>query len=546
MKKIFIIKTICILYLLIGYQPIFAQKSNMNVKKQTTTWNGSIWSNGMPTSTTKAIFESDYRTTENLSASAVQVLPNVKVTISNNTILRVINEIKVAPTGKLTFEETAQLVQKNPTSVNSVMDFVRLTAPIQRFDYTYFCSPVTGQQLNLLTNYDYPIQNYLTLGGPYAPPLFDKYYTWNDAGTPEGYYATILNSGAWQNIPETSLMDPAGKGFIVRAPQSFPFNYQQWQVKFTGEPHDGNISVPMTGTPFTPFTPFSGAITTPVAISQTDPSPALPAYQPCANPNYAFNLIGNPYPSSVDADSFLSNPTNAINLGGAIYLWSHKTAPSGAFTGDGTTPINYTADDYAIYNLVGGVGSGAGSPINGGNRPAGEIAMGQGFFVKGLTNSGAFFNNDMRDYSAHGTDFNNQIFYRTNGTNMVTLPAKNRFWLSLGGKETLIGYMPQTSVAAQPSTAAYTITGSVNGYDKMYDTELFKTAYNTSSELGSRLEFYTIISPTTPCPRLAIQGRKLDATFNINDVVPLGYSCPAGTYTIKLGNKEGLFGSQLI
>lgn len=154
----------------------------------------------------------------------------------------------------------------------------------------------------------------------------------------------------------------------------------------------GNITVPMSGAS---YTPFSDAITTPVTITQTDPSPALPAYQPCANPNYKLNLIGNPYSSAVDADSFLSHPTNVANLGGAIYLWSHKTAISSAFTGDGSTPINCTADDYVMYNLVGGVGSIAGSA----NRPIGKIAMGQGFFVKGLTNSGAFFNNDMRDGS---------------------------------------------------------------------------------------------------------------------------------------------------
>lgn len=45
--------------------------------------------------------------------SAVEVLPNVKVIISNNTVLNIVNEFKVAPTGNLTFEETAQLVQES-------------------------------------------------------------------------------------------------------------------------------------------------------------------------------------------------------------------------------------------------------------------------------------------------------------------------------------------------------------------------------------------------------------------------------------------------
>jgi hypothetical protein len=59
------------------------------------------------------------------------------------------------------------------------------------------------------------------------------------------------------------------------------------------------------------------------------------------------NLVGNPYPSALDANLFFSE--NSVNLG-TIYLWTHNTA---------ITNNLYTSDDYATYNLLGGVGTNA-------------------------------------------------------------------------------------------------------------------------------------------------------------------------------------------
>jgi hypothetical protein len=41
---------------------------------------------------------------------------------------------------------------------------------------------------------------------------------------------------------------------------------------------------------------------------------------------------------------------NSVNLDGTIYLWTHNTA---------ITNNLYTSDDYATYNLLGGVGTNA-------------------------------------------------------------------------------------------------------------------------------------------------------------------------------------------
>ncbi len=507
------------------------------------------------------IFAANFESAENIDAFDLELLPNVKVTIAANTILQVANTLKVAKTANLTLLENAQLLHKsNPESPNAFISVVQKTGYIFKFDYTYFCSPVADQKLNLITDGSVSggVDSYYNnINGPletYLPPRPDQYYSFNDAAAPAGTDGLIFNTGAWQNENQANFMNPAGKGFIVRGPDSFPASYnvarpqdipQKWQVKFTGQENTGTINKSVSGIA---YTPFNGAITVPVAISGS-------VYKPCNNTKFTLNLIGNPYPAVLDADSFLSYPSNTTVLGGYLAFWSHKTAPSASFPGNGTFQINYSIDDFVFYNLIGGIGNRRylNDPVfapNDSNRPTGKIATCQGFFTRAVSNGSVTYTEDMKDLSI---STNNQQFYRTNSTATI-YPTKNRFWISLqqgtatefGGnyRETLIGYMPQMSVPAMANTPAYTIAGSLNTYDKMYDSEMNTTAYNTSSQLNSRLEIYTILSPTSPCPRLMIQGRKLDATFNTSDVVPIGFSCPSGTYTIRVEKLDGLFQTQ--
>lgn len=519
MKKIHTLGVLCLLCLLFQAKPAMGQdrKTAPQITKWETIWNGQSWSHGIPNQQTKAIFAADFKAEKNVSAAAVEILADVRVTFTDNAVLDVANDVQVAKTGKLIFEENAQFVKRNPQASIASMVFKRKTRKIDKFDYTYFCSPVEGQILNEIGDPSY-FNLYDNGSGPYMPPLFDKYAYFNQSASPASYYTNFFNSGNWTTVPETSTMDPGGQagiGFIVRGPQSFDQgNKQYWYVKFEGVPHDGNYTVPVTGMP----------------------------YSPCgSDQKYSPAFIGNPYPSMLDADAFLSNASNVANLSGAIYLWTHNTGPA-SIPGDAT--YNYTANDFVIYNLVGGVGTGRvnGEPIyapNNYNRPNGKIAMCQGFITRGINSTGvATFTNSMRDYSLDApADVDNQQFFRTSGNNSVSSVTKNRYWVSIEGaagagapyKETLVGYMPTTAA----------IAGSTNGYEKAYDTEVYYPE-------ASSFKIYTIINGTTPCPRLVIQGRRLDATFNSNDVVNLGFTCTAGSYRIKLEGTEGLFTTQPI
>jgi len=475
----------CLIILGMGYLPLYAQNSEQKAK-QITTWNGFSWSHGKPTLETKAIFSDNYTATENLVADKIEVQDSVQLKIDENAVLMVTNDMLVAPTAKLHITSNAQMIHKNPHALNPLATIDRNTRAVSKFDYTYFCSPVSGQVLNDITNPDQ------ASGLGFLPPLSDKY---------------LRHYGSWIYVNETDVMgyDPLfpevgpGTGYIIRGPQSFN-SPEVWQTRFIGSPNNGNINVSLsTGT----------------------------SYTACTSDIYSPNLIGNPYPSAIDADTFLSNSTNVANLGGALYFWTHNTGlnPPGV--------LDYTINDYVVYNLLGGIGTGkvVNDPIyapSGYNRPTGKIASCQAFFVNG--SGTAAFTNDMQDTSIATND---QQFYRhananSNTTSMIPPIDKSRIWLSLSSsgtyKEILVGYVPATA----------NVPLATNGYEMAYDTNTYSTVTSTN--------FYSNINASSACPKLVIQGRALGANFNTDDVITLGLTASAGiSYTIKAETFDGLF-----
>lgn len=126
-----------------------------------------------------------------------------------------------------------------------------------------------------------------------------------------------------------------GRGYSIIAPDNFSnLIPEKLEVTFKGIPNNGKIKTDL------------GVVNT-------------------------YNLIGNPYPSALDADLFLTK--NAFNIKGALYFWTHNTP---------ITNNKYNANDYAVYNLLGGVGTRAVALGLNETIPDGTIASGQGFFVK--------------------------------------------------------------------------------------------------------------------------------------------------------------------
>jgi hypothetical protein len=194
----------------------------------------------------------------------------------------------------------------------------------------------------------------------------------------------------------------------------------------------------------------------------------------------------------------------------SIYLWTHNTP---------ITANQYTSNDYAVYNYLGGTGTS--SAVNSGvnnSIPNGKIASGQSFFIKGLTNGNATFRNSMRLVG------NNTQFFRLdeNTTSNVQDFEKHRFWLDVIGnqnhyKQTLIGYCENAT----------------NAMDRGFDSSFLP--------VGNVVDLYSINNND----KLSIQGRKLP--FYTEDQVPLGFvSATTGNFTIRLYDYDGLFVNQNI
>jgi hypothetical protein len=247
-------------------------------------------------------------------------------------------------------------------------------------------------------------------------------------------------------------------------------------------------------------------------------------------PTNSFNLIGNPYPSALDADAFLDK--NAAILNGTIYFWTHNTAiqlASGITNGSaGSGAYAYTSDDYATYNGVGGLATTAESKASiksgTGNRniPTGRIAAGQAFFVSSKKTGTIIFNNAMR-LGADKAKLDNSQFFKINTiSKLAQTIEKNRIWLNLTNsqgafKQTLVGY----------------VTGATNEYDSRFDGESFNA--------NAYVNFYSINLNRN----WSIQGRALP--FDPSDQVPLGYSSNvAGGFTINIAQLDGFLTAQSV
>ena len=223
-----------------------------------------------------------------------------------------------------------------------------------------------------------------------------------------------------------------------------------------------------------------------------------------------WNLIGNPYPSAISADDFLTYPGNAL-IEGAVHIWTHASA-LGAYPDPfyNDYALNYNANDYITYNLTG--------VTNPNPSFAGNIASGQGFYVLALNDNetgNVTFNNTMR---SNGHD--NSNFYRAgpdeDDDDEPNTIERHRIWLNLiaanqNSSSTLVGY----------------VEGATQEKDRLYDAYTFES---------NALSMYSIIEDKN----MAIQGRQLP--FNSDDQVPLGIDIPEnGTYIIGIGAVDGLF-----
>lgn len=426
-----------------------------------TTWTaGPGWSAGPPTAGVAAIFNGNYTSTGNLSACSVQVNSGT-VTINSGHTLTVQNGVNVSNSARLIFEDDASLVQVNNATNAGDITYKRVTTPMRQYDYTYWSSPVNAQ---VLANFS-PLT------------LSDKYFWFNTTT----YQWTAVSA------PGLTPMTP-GRGYIIRAPQGFTATPQTWLGAFgyDGITHGGGV-------------PNNGTITVPVGHNSATNN---------------LDCIGNPYPSAISANLFLSDSQNtaALGTGSTLYFWTHNTP---------ITANQYNGSDYASYNFTGGVGTGSAAtspaPCTGCNFniPDGNIAAGQAFMVETVAAGSVYFKNSMRL-----TGVNTQFFRMNNQPDPIETLERSRIWLEMTNnngayKQALVGY----------------IQNATDGIDAGYDGSLV--------EVGNPVSIYTFADGR----KLSIQGKA--PQFADSDIIPLGYrSSIAGSFQINMPMIDGFFVDQ--
>ncbi|NQY29240.1 MAG: hypothetical protein HRT69_07195, partial [Flavobacteriaceae bacterium] len=133
------------------------------------------------------------------------------------------------------------------------------------------------------------------------------------------------------------------------------------------------------------------------------------------------SVLGNPYPSALDADAFITQNTpilqggdlNGSAITGTLYFWEHW--------GGGTHIYANYQGGYATYNLLGGTlaisdpevsSTGSGSVI-----PKRYIPVGQGFYLQGASNGTIEFNNTQRVFKKEGSE---SVFVRLSSGGAVS------------------------------------------------------------------------------------------------------------------------------
>jgi autotransporter-associated beta strand protein len=413
----------------------------------TTTWTGTSWDNDNPTSQKAAVFSGNATIAAGLSACSLTVNNNAVVTINSGVNVSLNGPLTVS-SGSFILQNDASLVQNAYTGANTGNIVVRRdSSPSYRLDYTLWSSPVANQNLF----------------GFSPQTLTNRFYTYNQANN---LYS--LNDMYADGNPALSLTSTFrnGRGYLIRMPNNHPAqptpfvaSVTPWTGQFTGVPNNGTITVPLSSTIGTGFT-----------------------------------LVGNPYPSPVNVQTFLTN--NSALIDQTLWFWVKTNGIAGS------SYATLTAGTISQGNF--GTGPGQANPST-----DSFIQPGQGFFVKANATGNLQFTNQQRT-NVNGT------FYRTNDVAVNTAAAAGRLWLHLKSNDLVVGAL-----------AIGYREGATNELDELFDGK-----YINDSPLA--------LTSLVQGQELSVQHRAVP--FTAADVVPLAFKTDvAGTYAIAINTFDGFF-----
>ncbi len=348
------------------------------------------------------------------------------ILVKNNATIIVNSGFDVTLYGKITVESGSSFI------LNSDANLIQVT------NVTNSGNIIVKRKSNPLMRLDYILWSTPVVGQQLqsfsSGTLANRFYNYNSS---TDLYVPI-------SAPGTTNFS-VGNGFLIRMSNWHPTTPTSWMGVFTGVPNNGDVTLSVA--------------------------------------NDTYNAIGNPYPSTIDADAFIIEN----NITEALYFW-RKTN-------------NTLTTSYATYTMAGGTGTAKNSVDPLALIPTGVIQVGQGFIAK-ATSTSLVFKNTMRSGNNSGQFFRNS----NNG--------RNRVWLNL---ESDTGLFSQTLIAYMPNATL--------GIDTTLDGKYFNDSQIALTSLINSSEY-------------AIQARGL---FSNSDDVLLGFKTQvAGNYSISIDHVDGL------
>ncbi len=293
----------------------------------------------------------------------------------------------------------AQLLQGTGSTGNSGVGQLSAyqTGTVNNYAYNYWCAPVGNTDADDNANRAFRPSNniYDETSAPITSALAT--YTSGHNGTSGPMvisnrwlytYSPGLAYSEWDYMSDSGTAG-AGYGFSMKGSTSGAQLYD-----FRGKPNNGTISTNVQTGDWT--------------------------------------LVGNPYPSALDALDYIHDTQNQTSINGSLYFWEHDASVNSHFVADyvggyasytinaAGTVETYTDATFDTYNGDGSLNT------TGGTRTSPKTArryipIGQGFMIIGTANSTARTQNSHRQYYKQ-TDVDSE-FFRTGDSKKKKKPV---------------------------------------------------------------------------------------------------------------------------
>ncbi|MDO6760348.1 T9SS type A sorting domain-containing protein [Tamlana sp. 2_MG-2023] len=406
--------------------------------------------------------------TEDAKVREIEVLSGASLEVNDGILLQTENRIIL--NGNLNLLGEAQLIQNHTgPDVNSGSGelTIRQQGTTNLHNYNYWCSPVNNGgtwQISALedSNGTLNFTSNLNADPSTSPITLSNRWLYTFYGTTNNYYD-------WQKITENTVLNP-GDGFTLKG--SGAATTEQEYI-FRGMPNSGDYNL--------------------VVTSGNDV------------------LMGNPYPSALDANQFINDNLSVID--GTLYFWEH-------FTTNNSHNLKDYQGGYATYNLMMGIsgatpdtsGLTSGTGATSKSAPTANISVAQGFFVTIDSDGVLAFNNGQRTFAKDSDG--GSIFYKTtNKKSQTNSDQRTKLWFSFTEPKNL------TKILG----LGYDANHATYDYDKGYDAIVFDDFRNDA---------YWVLNGE----KLAIQALP---TINSEDELPLTVKATdAGNYKFAIEKSQ--------